>query len=158
MFAFTETSETRIEKILAKYPEGRKVSALLPLLTLAQAQEGYVTPEAMVEIGQRLDVSPAYVESVCTFYTMYYTKPVGKYVVKFCINISCHLNGCDNLLEYTEKKLGINEGETTSDKKFTLLKEECLAACCEAPVMQVNNKYHVNMTPEKVDQVLESCP
>jgi NADH-quinone oxidoreductase subunit E len=114
------------------------------------------TPEAMVEIGKRLDVSPAYVESVCTFYTMYYTKPVGKYVVKFCINISCHLNGCDNLMEYTERKLGIKEGETTPDKKFTLLKEECLAACTEAPVMQVNNKYHVNMTPEKIDQVLES--
>lgn len=156
MFAFNDTSETRIKKIMAKYPEDRKVSALLPLLTLAQAQEGYVTPEAMVEIGQRLDVSPAYVESVCTFYTMYYTKPVGKYVVKFCINISCHLNGCDNLMEYAEKKLGIKEGETTSDKKFTLLKEECLAACTEAPVMQVNNKYHVNMTPEKIDQVLES--
>jgi NADH-quinone oxidoreductase subunit E len=156
MFAFTETSETRIKKIMAKYPEDRKVSALLPLLTLAQAQEGYVTPEAMIEIGNRLGVSPAYVESVCTFYTMYYTKPVGKYVVKFCVNISCHLNGCDNLMEYTERKLGIKEGETTSDKKFTLLKEECLAACTEAPVMQVNNKYHVNMTPEKIDQVLES--
>ena len=156
MFAFNDTSEIRIKKIMAKYPEDRKVSALLPLLTLAQAQEGYVTPEAMVEIGQRLDVSPAYVESVCTFYTMYYTKPVGKYVVKFCINISCHLNGCDNLMEYAEKKLGIKEGETTPDKKFTLLKEECLAACTEAPVMQVSNKYHVNMTPEKIDQVLES--
>jgi NADH-quinone oxidoreductase subunit E len=156
MFAFSETSETRIKKIMAKYPEDRKVSALLPLLTLAQAQEGYVTPEAMVEISNRLDVSPAYVESGCTFYTMYYTKPVGKYVVKFCINISCHLNGCDNLMEYTERKLGIKEGETTPDKKFTLLKEECLAACTEAPVMQVNNKYHVNMTPEKIDQVLES--
>ena len=156
MFTFTEASETRIKKIMAKYPADRKVSALLPLQTLAQAQEGYVMPEAMVEIGKRLDVSPAYVESVCTFYTMYYTKPVGKYVVKFCINISCHLNGCDNLMEYTERKLGIKEGETTSDKKFTLLKEECLAACTEAPVMQVNNKYHVNMTPEKIDQVLES--
>ncbi len=158
MFAFTEASETRIEKILAKYPEGRKLSALLPLLTLAQAQEGYITPEAMIEIGKRLDVSPAYVESVCSFYSMYHTRPVGKYVVKFCINISCHLNGCDNLLEYTEKKLGIKEGETTPDKKFTLLREECLAACCEAPVMQVNNKYHVNMTPEKVDQILASYP
>ena len=157
MFAFNEASETRIEKIMAKYPPERKISALLPLLTLAQAQEGYITPEAMIEIGKRLDVSPAYVESVCTFYTMYYTKPVGKYVVKFCVNISCYFNGCDNLMEYTAKKLGIKEGGTTPDKKFTLLKEECLAACCEAPVMQVNNKYHVNMTPEKIDQVLESC-
>ena len=157
MFVFTDESETRIEKILAKYPEGRKRSALLPLLTLAQAQAGYLTPEAMIEISRRLDVSPAYVESVCSFYSMYHTKPVGKFVVKFCINISCHLNGCDNLLEYTEQKLGIKEGETTPDKKFTLLREECLAACCEAPVMQVNDKYHVNMTPGKVDEVLASC-
>ena len=157
MFAFTEASETRIVKILAKYPEGRKLSAILPLLTLAQEQEGYVAPEAMIDIGRRLDVSPAYVESVCTFYSMYHTKPVGKYVVKFCINISCHLNGSDNILEYVEKKLGIKEGETTPDRKFTLLREECLAACCEAPVMQINNKYHVSVTPEKVDQILASC-
>ena len=154
MFVFTETAERRIEKILAKYPF--KKSALLPLLTLAQEQEGYVTPEAMVEIGKRLDVSPAYVESVCTFYTMYFTKPVGKYVIKFCINISCHLNNCDNLLDYAVNKLGIQVGETTPDKKFTVLREECLAACSEAPVMQVNNKYYVDMTPEKVDQVLGS--
>ncbi len=154
MFVFTETAESRIEKILAKYPF--KKSALLPLLTLAQEQEGYVTSEAMVEIGRRLDVSPAYVESVCTFYTMYFTKPVGEYVIKFCINISCHLNGCDNLLDYTVNKLDIQVGETTPDKKFTVLREECLAACSEAPVMQVNNKYYVDMTPEKVDQVLGS--
>ncbi len=154
MFVFTETAESRIEKILAKYPF--KKSALLPLLTLAQEQEGYVTPEAMIEIGKRLDVSPAYVESVCTFYTMYFTKPVGKYVIKFCINISCHLNNCDNLLDYATNKLGIQVGETTPDKKFTVLREECLAACSEAPVMQVNNKYYVDMTPEKVDQVLGS--
>ena len=154
MFVFTETAESRIEKILAKYPF--KKSAMLPLLTLAQKQEGYVTSEAMVDIGRRLDVSPAYVESVCTFYTMYFTKPVGEYVIKFCINISCHLNGCDNLLDYTVNKLDIQVGETTPDKKFTVLREECLAACSEAPVMQVNNKYYVDMTPEKVDQVLGS--
>ena len=133
MFVFTETAESRIEKILAKYPF--KKSALLPLLTLAQGQEGYVTPEAMVEIGKRLDVSPAYVESVCTFYTMYFTKPVGKYVIKFCINISCHLNNCDNLLDYAVNKLGIQVGETTPDKKFTVLREECLAACAGGPMM-----------------------
>lgn len=154
MFAFSDTAERRIEKIMAKYPF--KKSALLPLLTLAQDQEGYVTSEAMVEIARRLDVSPAYVESVCTFYTMYYTQPVGKYVVKFCVNISCHLNGCDDLMGYTEKKLGIKVGETTPDKKITILQEECLAACSEAPVMQVNNKYYVNMNPKKVDDVLST--
>ncbi len=152
MFVFNPDSEKRIVKILAKYPV--KQSALLPLLTLTQEQEGYISPDAMIEIGRRLDVSPAYVESVCSFYTMYFTKPVGRYVIKFCINISCHLNGCDDLLSYTENKLGIKAGETTDDKKFTILKEECLAACCEAPVMQVNNKYFVNVNPQKVDEVL----
>jgi NADH-quinone oxidoreductase subunit E len=153
MFAFSTESEKRVAKIMAKYPF--KKSALLPLLTLAQEQEGYVTSDAMVEIARRLDVSPAYVESVCSFYTMYFTKPVGKYVLKFCINISCHLNGCDDLLGYTENKLGIKAGETTADKMFTILKEECLAACTEAPVVQVNDKYYVNMNPQKVDQLIE---
>ena len=118
--------------------ECRKNSALLPLLELAQRQEGYITPEAMEEIAKRLDLSPAYVQSVSSFYTMFHAKPVGKYVIQFCKNISCYLNGSDSLLDYTAQKLGIQVGETTADKKFTLLKEECLAECCAAPMMRVN--------------------
>lgn len=154
MFAFSEPSEKEAEKIFAKYPF--KKSAMLPLLALAQKQEGYVTPEAMVEIAGRLDVSPAYVQSVCTFYTMFYTKPVGKYVIQFCVNISCYLNDCDSLLDYTAGKLEIKVGETTADNKFTLLREECLAACSSAPVMRINDAYYENLTPQKVDQILGS--
>ncbi|MFQ5449757.1 MAG: NADH-quinone oxidoreductase subunit NuoE [Nitrospinaceae bacterium] len=154
MFTFTDTSEKQIEKILGKYPF--RQSALLPLLTLAQRQEGYISPDAMVEIARRLDVSPAYVQSVCSFYTMYFTGPVGKYVILFCINISCQLNGCDALLDYTAKKLNIQPGETTADRKFTLRREECLAACAGAPMMRVNDTYYENLTPEKIDRILDS--
>jgi NADH-quinone oxidoreductase E subunit len=154
MFAFTKESEEKAQKILAKYPF--KKSAMLPLLSLAQKQEGYVTADAMIEIADRLDVSPAYVQSVCTFYTMYYTKPVGKYVIQFCINISCYLNDSDSLLDYMAEKLKIQIGETTEDKKFTLLREECLAECSNAPVMRVNDTYHINLTREKVDKILSS--
>ncbi len=154
MFTFSEASEKQAEKILAKYPF--KKSAMLPLLALAQKQEGYVTAESMEEIADRLDVSPAYVQSVCTFYTMFYTKPVGKYVIQFCINISCYLNDCDSLLDYTAEKLNVKIGETTEDKKFSLFREECLAACSAAPVMRINDTYYENLTPEKVDQILGS--
>lgn len=154
MFVFSEASEKQAEKILSRYPF--KKSAMLPLLALAQKQEGYITPEAMVDIADRLDVSPAYVQSVVTFYTMFYTKPVGEYVIQFCINISCYLNDCDSLLDYIAEKLKIKVGETTADKRFTLLREECLAACSAAPVMRVNNVYHENLTREKIDRILNS--
>jgi len=156
MFVFTDEAEQKIEKIMAKYPPEHKRSAILPLLHLAQDQEGYVTPEAMEEIGRRLEVSPAYVEGVTTFYTMYFTKPVGRNVIRFCHNISCKLNRSDELIQYTARKLGIQVGETTSDKRFTLLKEECLAACSEAPMMMVNKTYHVNLTESKIDQILDT--
>lgn len=154
MFAFSEASEKRIEEILKKYPV--KLSALLPLLALAQKQEGYIKAEAMEEIGRRLDCSPAYVQSVCSFYSMFYTKPVGKYVIQFCINISCHLRGCDDLLEFTSKKLNIKVGETTPDKKFTLLKEECLAECSAGPAIRINDTYYVDLTTDKIEQILKS--
>ena len=154
MFAFSEKSEKRIVEILNKYPV--KQSALLPLLALAQKQEGYITPEAMEEIGRRLDCSPAYVQSVCSFYSMFYTRPVGKYVIQFCINISCHLRGCDDLLAFTAKKLNIKVGETTPDKKFTLLKEECLAECSAGPAIRINDTYYVDLTPQKIEQILKS--
>ncbi|MEC7640898.1 MAG: NADH-quinone oxidoreductase subunit NuoE [Nitrospinota bacterium] len=153
-FTFSEGAEKEIEVHLNKYPE--KLSALLPLLHIAQRQQSYVTPEAMEEIGRRLDVSPAYVQSVCTFYTMYHTQPVGRHVIRFCINISCYLMGCDSLLQYTADKLNIKVGETTPDRRVTLLQEECLAECCAAPVMRINDTYHVNLTKNSIDQILAS--
>ena len=125
-YKFSKVQENEISRILAKYPV--KTSALLPLLTLVQRADQVVSPEAMVAISKKLDVSPAFVQSVMSFYTMYHTEKVGKYMILFCINISCQLNGCDKFLEHTAKKLNIKVGETTSDKKFTLHREECLAA------------------------------
>jgi NADH-quinone oxidoreductase E subunit len=154
MFAYSKEAEQKMEKILRKYPNKR--SAVLPFLTLTQREERYIPPEAMEEIGRRLDVSPAYVQSVLTFYTMYSTEPVGKYVILFCINISCQLNGCDDLLAHTAKKLSIQPGGTTADKKFTLVREECLADCTRAPMMRVNDVYHGNLTIEKIDKILDS--
>ena len=153
-YKFTEDQEKEISGILEKYPV--KTSALLPLLTLVQRSDQLVSPEAMVAIGEKLDVSPAYVQSVMSFYTMYHTKKVGKYMILFCINISCQLNGCDKLLEHTARKLNIEVGETTSDEKFTLHREECLAACTEAPMMRVNDTYYGNLTEQRIDQIIDS--
>ena len=151
---FSKAQENEISRILAKYPV--KTSALLPLLTLVQRADQVVSPEAMVAISKKLDVSPAFVQSVMSFYTMYHTEKVGKYMILFCINISCQLNGCDKLLEHTAKKLNIKVGETTSDKKFTLHREECLAACTEAPMMRVNDTYYGNLTEQRIDQIIDS--
>ena len=153
-YKFTENQEKEISSILEKYPV--KTSALLPLLTLVQRSDQLVSPEAMVAIGEKLDVSPAYVQSVMSFYTMYHTQKVGKYMILFCINISCQLNGCDKLLEHTARKLNIKVGETTSDEKFTLHREECLAACTEAPMMRVNDTYYGNLTEQRIDQIIDS--
>ena len=153
-YKFSKVQEYEISRILAKYPV--KTSALLPLLTLVQRADQVVSPEAMVAISKKLDVSPAFVQSVMSFYTMYHTEKVGKYMILFCINISCQLNGCDKLLEHTAKKLNIKVGETTSDKKFTLHREECLAACTEAPMMRVNDTYYGNLTDQRIDQIIDS--
>jgi NADH-quinone oxidoreductase subunit E len=153
-YKFSKVQENEISRILAKYPV--KTSALLPLLTLVQRADQVVSPEAMVAISKKLDVSPAFVQSVMSFYTMYHTEKVGKYMILFCINISCQLNGCDKLLEHTAKRLNIKVGETTSDKKFTLHREECLAACTEAPMMRVNDTYYGNLTEQRIDQIIDS--
>ena len=154
MFAFSKESEEKIEKILKKYPTLQ--SALLPLLTLTQRQERYISADAMKEIARRLDLSPGYVQSVASFYTMYSFEPQGKYTILFCINISCQLNGCDALLDYTAKKLGIQPGGTTTDGRFTLKREECLAACAGAPMMRVNDKFYENLTQKRIDEILDS--
>ena len=112
----------------------------------------------MQAIGKKLELSPGYVQSVMSFYTMYHAEPTGKYIILFCHNISCQLNGADDLFAYTGKKLSVIGGGTTTDKKFTLHKEECLAACCGAPMMRVNDTFYENLTREKIDQILDSLP
>ena len=140
-----------------KFPEGRQRSAIIVALHLVQHKnEGYLTPELLGEVAEVLDVPAMYVYEVATFYSMFSTKPVGRNNVAICTNISCMLRGADEVVDHVEKKLEIKIGESTSDGRIYLKKEEeCLAACCGAPMMMVNHEYHENLTPEKMDEILD---
>jgi len=140
-------------EIIDRYPVRR--SALIPLLHLAQEQDGYVTEEAMEHIAELLGLTPAEVLGTCSFYEMFKREPVGEYLVNVCTNISCLLCGGEDLLEHLEDRLGITAGSTTADGKFTLEDVECIAACTEAPCMQVNYRYFHKVTNEQVDEVLD---
>ena len=153
---FSENTRRELDAILSRYPE--KEAAILPALYLAQREFGYVSDEAIVYVAELLGVTPARIEGVATFYTMFNRKPVGKYHVQICRNISCSLLGAEHLIEHISKKLGIRPGETTPDGKFTLSRAECLGSCGTAPVMQVNDDYHENLTEEKIDALLDRLP
>jgi NADH-quinone oxidoreductase subunit E len=147
------------EQLLAKYSDivknyPVKRSALIPVLLLTQEEIGYLTPDSILEIAQFLELPQIEVHEVVTFYSMLRTKPVGKHHIQVCTNISCLLLGGEEVLEHVSKKLGIKEGETTKDGWFSLTEVECLGACCNAPAMQVNYKYHEDLTLEKVDRIL----
>ncbi|HEY7585796.1 MAG TPA: NADH-quinone oxidoreductase subunit NuoE [Candidatus Deferrimicrobiaceae bacterium] len=154
--AFSDTARRELEAILSRYPD--KEAAILPALHLAQREFGYVSDEAIVYVAGLLGFTPARIEGVATFYTMYNRKPVGKYHVQVCRNISCSLMGAEHLIEHVSKKLGIKPGETTPDGRFTLSKAECLGSCGTAPVMQVNDDYHEELTEEKIDVLLDGLP
>ena len=154
--AFSETGRAEFERLLTRYPDRKAV--ILPALYLAQKEFGYVSDEAIVYIAGLVGTSPSEIEGVATFYTMYNRKPVGKYHVQICRNISCSLLGAEHLIEYVSKKLGVRPGETTPDGKFTLAKVECLGSCGTAPVMQVNDEYHENLTVESIDRILDRLP
>ncbi len=151
-FAFSESSLRELEKIMSRYPT--KEAAILPALHVAQKQEGYVSDEAIVGVAELLGFSPARIEGVATFYTMYNRKPVGRYHVQICRNIACSILGAEHLIDHVSKKLGIRPGETTADGRFTLTRVECLGSCGTAPVMQINDDYHENLTEEKIDAIL----
>ncbi|MFZ5817231.1 MAG: NADH-quinone oxidoreductase subunit NuoE [Bacillota bacterium] len=153
-----ERCREEVEAILRRYPEGKEMSAILPLLHLAMRErEGhYVALSDMQAIAEIVGVSPAYVNSVCSFYAMYHRHPIGKYLITVCGNMCCHLLGGGNkLVEHIEQKYGIKHGETTPDGLWTLeVTGECLAACDLAPVIHVNVEYAVKMTPEKFDALI----
>jgi len=151
---FSDTTQQELDRIFGRYTT--KQAALLPLLYLAQREFGYVSVEAMEYVAGLVGVSPARVYEVATFYTMYNKQPVGKYFIQVCANISCALRGAMELFAYLSKKLGIKEGETTKDGRFTLVKVECLGACGNAPMMQINDDYYEDLTPAKVDEILKS--
>jgi NADH-quinone oxidoreductase subunit E len=140
-------------EIIDRYPVAR--SAMIPLLHLAQEQEGYVSDEAMDHIAELLDVTPAEVLGTCSFYEMFKREPVGEYLVNVCTNISCLLCGGEELLEHLEERLGIKAGSTTADGKFTLEDVECIAACTEAPCLQINYRYFHKVTNQDVDALLD---
>lgn len=139
-------------EIIGRYP--RPKSALIPLLHLAQEQDGWVSDEAMVHIAELLDLTPSEVLGTCSFYEMFKREPVGRYLVNVCTSIACMLCGGDELLEHCEKALGITPGATTADGLFTLNEVECIAACTEAPCLQVNYRYFHRITHEEVDALI----
>ena len=147
-----------IDHWVAKFPEGRQRSAVIAALQAAQHEnEGFVTPEIMDAIAAYLDLPAIQVYEVATFYSMFETKPVGRHSISVCTNISCWLRGADEIVAHLEAKLGIELGESTADGKFYLKREEeCLAACCGAPMMMIDHHYFEDLTPEKVDDVLDS--
>lgn len=139
-------------EIIARYAWPK--SALIPLLHLAQEQEGWVSEEAMAHIAELVGVTPAEVLGTCSFYEMLKREPVGRYVVNICTNISCQLLGGFELLEHAEETLGIKSGSTTADGMFTVEDVECIAACTEAPCLQVNYRYFYRVGPEDFDQLV----
>jgi NADH-quinone oxidoreductase subunit E len=152
MARLTPENETRAREIIGRYPQPR--SALIPLLHLAQEQDGWVTDAAMEHIAELLQLLPAEVLGTCSFYEMFKREPVGRYVINVCTNISCGLLGADALLEHAEKSLGVKAGGTTADGQFTLEEAECLAACTEAPMCQVNYRYFYRLTAELFDTLV----
>ena len=146
-----------IDGWIARFPEDRKRSAVLQSLYAAQHQnEGFLTTDLMDAVAEYLDLPPMYVYEVASFYSIFETKPVARNNVAICTNISCMLMGSDDIVEYVENKLGIKIGESTEDGRIYLkCEEECLAACAGGPMMQVNHVYHENLTPEKVDEILD---
>jgi NADH-quinone oxidoreductase subunit E len=150
---FTSENTAVADDIIARYPRPR--SAMIPLLHLAQEQDGHLTEEAMEHIAELVDVTPAEVLGTASFYEMFKREPVGDYVITVCTNISCMLVGGEELLHHLEHRLGVKAGSTTPDGKFTLEDVECIAACSEAPCMQVNYRYFHRVQLEDVDDLLD---
>ncbi len=152
---FSETALAEVKRLVARYPEGKQKSALLPVLHLAQEQfGGWLSTETLDYVASILQLSPIEVYEVATFYSMYNLQPVGKHVFEVCQTGPCMLNGSDEIIEYVWEKLGIRPGQTTTDGLFTLKTVECLGACGYAPMMQMGKHYREHLTREKVDQII----
>jgi NADH-quinone oxidoreductase subunit E len=150
---FSDKFEARFTEMLTHYPTSRSV--LVPTLLYAQDEVGYLSDEVILELADRLDLSELDVRNVISYYSMLTTKPRGKFNVQVCTNIACMLRGGEELLVHCEKKLGVGNKGTTKDGMFTLEEVECIGACSWAPAVQVNYDFHENLTPEKMDQVLD---
>ena len=156
-FTFTPERRAKLDEILTKYPPDRKRSAILAALYLVQEQQGYLTANGMRHVAGILDMSPAEVDDVATYYVMFYKEPVGKYVLQVCRTLSCALLGAERVTESLSEKLGIKVGETDPSGMFTLLEFECLGACDRAPVVMVNNElWHEMLKPEDAGKLVDA--
>jgi NADH-quinone oxidoreductase subunit E len=155
-FAFTADNEARAKAIIARYPQGRQHSAVMPLLDLAQRQLGWLPPVAIEYVAAFLDMPRIRVQEVASFYTMYRLRPVGQHLVQVCTTTPCWLRNSDAIVGACKKKLGVEFGGTTADGKFTLLEVECLGACVNAPMVQIGDDYYEDLTPEATERILEA--
>ncbi len=146
----------RIDRWIAKYPPDRKQSAVMAALRIVQEEHGWLRRELMDAVADYLEMPPISVYEVATFYSMYDLEPVGRHKICVCTNISCMLRGAEDVVRHLEERLGIKMGETTPDGRFTLKEVECLAACGGAPMFQIGKRYYENLTPEKIDAILDS--
>jgi NADH-quinone oxidoreductase subunit E len=154
-FEYTADNRARFDLIVQRYPADRRRSAVLPALFLAQYQQGYVTANAMRYVADLLGITPADVEDVVSYYTMFHTRPVGRFVLNVCRTLSCALNGAERVTEAICSQLRIRPGDTDATGTFTLIEVECLGACDRAPVVLVNDAWHEGVTPEQVPRLLE---
>jgi NADH-quinone oxidoreductase subunit E len=152
---FTPERLAKVQEIIARYPEGKQKSALLPVLHLAQEQFAWMSQGVMDYVASLLSISPVEVYEVASFYTMYHLEPVGKNVIEYCRTGPCVLMGGEEVFDHLQKKLGIKKGETTADGLFTLKEVECLAACGWGPCFQIREKYYMHLNNQKVDEIIE---
>jgi NADH-quinone oxidoreductase E subunit len=152
---FSEENLKKFEALKKRYPTTKALT--LHVLWIAQDQFGWISPETMKYVAGLLDVPLNHVYGVVTFYTMFNSKPVGTYHIQVCTNVSCHLRGSDRISDHLCKRLGVRMGETTGDGKFTVTEVECLGSCGTAPMMQVNNTFIENLTPERIDRFIEEA-
>lgn len=158
MIQFSEEKLKEVKRLIARYPEGRQKSALIPLLHLAQESfDGWLDVPVMDYVATLLQIKPVEVYEVATFYSMFNLQPVGKYMFEVCQTGPCMINGSDDIIEYIGEKLGIRPGETTGDGMFTLKTVECLGACGYAPMMQMGKHYKEHLTKDKVDEIIAAC-
>ena len=150
---FSAEQLAEVRRLQALYPDQR--GALLPVLHMAQETFGHLSLAVQEYVGELFSLSAAHVHEVVTFYTLYFQEAKGRHIVAVCHNLSCHLAGAPRIIEHVRQRLGIDVGETTDDRRVTLLSVECLCACEGAPMMQVDDRYELNLTPEKIDRILE---
>ncbi len=155
-FEFTPANLKTIADIIKKYPAGRQASAVLPVLDLAQRQAGgWLSSAAIEQVAQILQMPPIRVYEVASFYSMFNLKPVGRNHIQVCRTTPCWLRGADRLTDLCKTKLGINKGQTTPDQQFTLSEVECLGACCNAPIVQINDDVYEDLTPDSLSKILD---